>query len=147
MRLNEAIHDGVSVFDLEGEIDFHYAPILRSLLRSKIRQQCPALLLDLGDVYWIDSTGIATIIEYLRDSTKYGGVFCLTGLNDTLRSIFEVVRLDTLVSIFPSQKDALEAIRKGQVRSPKAGVFDLPERRAAVPNVKATAQAASGEAS
>ncbi len=123
MRLNELVEDGIDIFALEGEIDFHYAPVLRTLLRSKIRSKCPALILDLSDVHWIDSTGLATIIEHLRDAAKYGGILCLAGLKDSIRSIFEVVRLDTLTPIFPSREEAKTAIKQGRVQPPEPNLF------------------------
>jgi anti-anti-sigma factor len=56
MRLKESVQDGIEVFALEGEIDFHYAPVLRSLFQAKIKAQAPALVLDLAGVDYIDST-------------------------------------------------------------------------------------------
>ena len=77
MRLRELVEDGIEIFALQGEIDLHYAPVLRSLLQNKIKARCPSLILDLSAVDYIDSTGLATIIEYFRDAAEYGGVLCL----------------------------------------------------------------------
>src|SRR5437588_12063861 len=100
MRLRELVEDGIEIFALQGEIDLHYAPVLRSLLQSKIKMRCPSLILDLSRVEYIDSTGLATIIEYFRDAAEYGGVLCLTGLKPAVQSIFEMVRLDKTIPIF-----------------------------------------------
>ncbi len=59
MRLNELVEDGDHVFCLQGEIDLHYSPVLRSLCQSKIKARCPVLILDLSGVDYIDSTGLA----------------------------------------------------------------------------------------
>jgi anti-sigma B factor antagonist len=100
MRFKESVEEGIDVFHLEGEIDLHYAPVLRSLLQAKVGAGCPALLIDLSEVSWIDSSGLAAIIEYFRDSAGYQGLLCLAGLNSTLQTIFEIVRLDKVIPIF-----------------------------------------------
>ena len=94
MRLNELVEDGGHVFYLQGEIDLHYSPVLRSLCQSKIKARCPVLILDLSEVDYIDSTGLAVVMEYFRDTAEYGGILCLTGLNEKLKTIFEIVGLD-----------------------------------------------------
>jgi len=94
MRLHESVVDGIDVFALQGDIDLHYAPVLRSRLQSKIEARTPTLVLDLSKVDYIDSNGLATIMEYFRDAAKYGGILCMAGLNEHLKVIFEIVRLD-----------------------------------------------------
>ena len=123
MRLNESIEEGVDVFALEGEIDLHYAPVLRTLLQSKLKARSPALILNLTKVAYIDSTGLATIIEYFRDAAKHGGILCLTGLNDDLKTTFEIVRLDKAIPIFPTVNEAVAALKHGTVQPPADSLF------------------------
>ena len=66
MRLKEATEGGIDIFVLEGEIDLHYAPVLRSLLQGKVAARNAALVLDLSGVSFIDSSGLAAMIEYFR---------------------------------------------------------------------------------
>src|SRR5438876_12403112 len=99
MRLNELVEDGVDVLSLQGEIDLHYSPVLRSLFQCKVKARSSSLILDLKDVDYIDSTGLAAIMEYFRDAGEYGGVLCLVGLNEKLRTIFEIVGLDKAIPI------------------------------------------------
>lgn len=126
MRLKESIEEGVEVLTLEGEIDLHYAPVLRALLMGKIKSRCPALILNMGGVSFIDSTGLAAIIEYFRDSSAFEGVLCLTGLNATLKSILEIVRLDQLIAVFQSPGAAITALKQGEVKAPAAALFHRP---------------------
>lgn len=123
MRLKESVEEGVDVLALEGEIDLHYAPVLRSLLQGKVKSHCPALVIDLSAVNFIDSAGLAAIIEYFRDASYHQGVLCLTGLNENLRTIFRIVRLDDIIPIFSTTVDARTAFRKGGVRPPRAELF------------------------
>src|SRR6476646_2388093 len=111
MRLKESVEDEASILAMEGEIDLHYAPVLRALLQGKVREQCPALVVDLKNVDFIDSAGLAAIVEYFRDASRYDGVLCLTGLNENLRTVFEIVRLDRVIPVFATNAEAIAALR------------------------------------
>ena len=123
MRLKESLEDEVPILAMEGEIDLHYAPVLRALLQGKVREQCPALVVELTDVDFIDSAGLAAIVEYFRDASRYDGVLCVTGLNENLRTVFEIVRLDRIIPVFATNADAVAALREGNVRPPAEALF------------------------
>ncbi len=116
MRLKEKHEEGVTIFALSGAIDLHYVPTLRSLFHAKLNERCPALIVDLSTVDFIDSTGLATLIEYHRDAGAHGGIFSLAGINSNLKAIFDVVQFEKVLAIFPSVVEAKAAIKRGQVR-------------------------------
>ena len=120
MRLKERHEDGVVIFALSGAIDLHYAPTLRSLFQCKLNQRCPALIVDLSAVHFIDSTGLATLIEYHRDAGLHGGIFTLAGINSNLKAIFDVVQFEKLLSIFPTVAEAKAAIKRGELHAYRA---------------------------
>lgn len=124
MRGKESVEEGVDLLTLSGEIDLHYAPVLRTMLQGKLKSQCPALVVDLHDVTFIDSSGLAAIIEYFRDAADHRGVLCLAGLNETLRTVFEIVRLDKVIPIFGSAIEARAAVKQGLVQPPERALFD-----------------------
>ena len=110
MRLRESREKGVDVLELEGEIDMHFAPVLRRLLQSKRDKRCPSLLLDMTAITFIDSTGLAVILEYVRDTNAYEGRFCIGGASENLRTIFEIVRLDRAIPIYHDASAAKKAL-------------------------------------
>ncbi len=126
MRLKESVEDGMPTLALEGEIDLHYAPVLRSLFQAKIAARAPALLLDLSKVDYIDSTGLATMLEYYRDAARHAGILCLVGLSQNLHTVFEIVKMDKAIPMFPTLKEATTAINHGLVKSPPSSLFDSP---------------------
>jgi anti-sigma B factor antagonist len=123
MHLQEFAEPGVDILKLRGEIDLHYAPVLRSLLVTKAKAHCPALLLDMSEVEFIDSSGLAALIEYLREAAEFGGLFCLGGVREHLRSIFEIVRLDTVMCIFADPAEAKNALLQGHLQPPERSLF------------------------
>lgn len=124
MHLHEYRENGTDVLELAGEIDLHYAPALRALLNGKAERQCQALLLDLTRVTFIDSTGLAALIEYLRSSTSFGGRFCIGGVGGELTYIFETVHLDRAMPIFHDVHRAKEALASDCVPSVSAPLFE-----------------------
>lgn len=115
MRLREARHGQIHLFHLQGEVDLHYVPALRSMFSAKSDRHCPALVVDFSEVTYIDSNGIAVLLEYLRDAKEYEGVFCITGLTEQVRHIFDVVRLDQVMPIFATVPEAVAALSDGHV--------------------------------
>ena len=123
MRLHEYKERNVNVLELEGEMDMHFAPVLRQLLSVKSETQCPALLLDMSAVEFIDSTGLAVILEYLRDATTYQGRFCIGGVSKNLLTIFETVRLDRAMPIFREVAAAKRALLSGRIPAVSQPLF------------------------
>ena len=107
---------GVEILGLSCEIDIRYVPTLRAALGRKIKARCKALILDLTEVYDIDSSAIATLVEYYRDAGRQGGVLCLCGVNEGLKPIFEAVQLGNTVAMFDSVADAVAVIRRGEIQ-------------------------------
>jgi len=113
MHLHECVEDGVHILAFKGAIDMYYAPVLRSLLQAKTKALCPALILDMKEVEFIDSTGLAVIIEYFRDAASFGGVFCLAALQESVRTTFEICRLNKALPIFASRSEAKAGMKSG----------------------------------
>ena len=107
---------GVEILGLSCEIDIRYVPTLRAAFGRKIKARCKALILDLTEVYDIDSSAIATLVEYYRDAGRQGGVLCLCGVNEGLKPIFETVQLGNSVAMFDCVADAVAAIRRGEIQ-------------------------------
>src|SRR5688572_11316764 len=89
------------IIALEGEIDLHRSPQVKETLEPLITKKVPRILLDFGAVTYIDSSGLATMIETLQRIQSYGGKFAMFGLRDSVRTVFEIARLDQIFSLFP----------------------------------------------
>ena len=121
--LQEYTEDGVDILHLGGEIDMHFAPTLRAILRAKHNSKCPALLLDMSQVEFIDSVGLAAILEYLRDATEANARFCIGGISESLRTIFEVVGLGRVMPIYRDAAKAKSAFLANDVPEPSMQLF------------------------
>jgi anti-sigma B factor antagonist len=97
-----------NILPLEGEIDLHVSPQIGASLAAMIAKKPPQLVVDLSKVNYIDSSGLAVLIEAMQNVGGYGGKFALSGLQEGVRPIFEIARLDQVFRIFPDAASALE---------------------------------------
>lgn len=95
------------VLALAGEVDLHESPMIREALQPLLAAKTERVLVDLGEVTYIDSSGLALFIETMQRVQAYGGKFGLFGLAPTVRSIFEIARLDQIFRIFTDRAAAL----------------------------------------
>ena len=101
--------DRPNVLPLDGEIDLHVSPNVTASLRMMIEKKPKQLIVDLSRVTYIDSSGLAALIEGMQNVEEYGGKFALAGLQETIRTIFEIARLDQVFQIFQDVDAALAA--------------------------------------
>jgi anti-sigma B factor antagonist len=102
--------DAPNVLPLEGEIDLHVSPRVTAALGAMIEQKPQRLVVDLSAVSYIDSSGLAVLIEGMQNVEAYGGKFVLAGLQEKVLPIFEMARLDQVFIIFPHVDAALAAV-------------------------------------
>src|SRR6476619_7906039 len=98
-----------NVMPLEGDIDLHVSPVVAETLNAMIKKKPERIVIDLSRATYIDSSGVAALILAMQEVEAYGGKFFLSGLQETLRSIFEISRLDRTFRIFPNVDAALAA--------------------------------------
>ena len=123
MRLLSDTGDQIRVLALAGEIDLHFAPVLRALLEEERERPPEALVLDLSEVSFIDSSGIAAIITQLRTATQRGVRFVIGGMSQTVKDIFEVINLQKAMSVFETKEAALQAILEQRMAEPNEPLF------------------------
>lgn len=100
MRFTSYLQDGHLTVVLTGEIDHHCAKSYISSITAKIEAYTPRLCtLDFQEVTFMDSSGIAVVINALRNMTRIQGILELTGLNAQPMKVFRTSGIDKLVEI------------------------------------------------
>ena len=110
MQIEISDTSGITTLRLSGEIDLHASPALRAELQKCVHSKISTLLLDFTAVVYIDSSGLATLIEYIRESSSFKGRLALFGLQKKVRTIFDLVRLNELFVISGTAADAIAAL-------------------------------------
>jgi anti-sigma B factor antagonist len=101
------------VIAVEGEIHVSTAPQFSTMLNGAIARGKRAVVLDLTDVEFIDSTGLSVLLNGLRRVTRQGGSLALVCTNPTVLRLFEITRLDGTFAIHATRESALAAARAG----------------------------------
>jgi len=110
MQTRELHDNGLDVLAIDGEIDLACSPELRAVLHAFAKKKVRALVLDFAGVVYVDSSGLATLVEYVRLAQPFGGKFGLVGVSDRVRTIFDLVRLTEFLPIYPSLAEARSAL-------------------------------------
>ena len=95
------------VASINGDIDLHNAPEVRSALLQLLQQNSPRnLVLNLSNVPYMDSSAIAVLVEALQKIRRAGGKVFLTNLQPRVQGLLEIARLGTIFSLVKEEKDA-----------------------------------------
>ena len=100
--------EGVLVFQVNGEINISTSPELKKQFE---KQPSKKVVVDLEKVSYIDSSGMATLVEILKRTKSQGGSLGLSGMSDKVKSLFEITKLDKLFLIFVNQDEAVSRVK------------------------------------
>ncbi len=92
-----------------GDIDLTASPLLRQELKRVQVGRPGRLVVDLAGVGYMDSSGVATLVEAMQIARKNSTRMVLCSMQDRVRSIFEIARLDSVFLIAPSSEEAMQA--------------------------------------
>ena len=91
---------------LGGDFNMANSPAVHEAL-ARLQADRPArLIIDLTAVDYMDSSGVAVLIQALQQVRRHGGRLILVGPNARVRSIFQIAKLDALFQIVNSQAEA-----------------------------------------
>ena len=100
MRLTSFLEDGKLTVARTGEIDHHCAKDYISSITSKIEAYVPDVcVLDFDEVSFMDSSGIAVIINAMRCMSKMDGSLFVSNLHEQPKKVFEAAGLNKLVNM------------------------------------------------
>jgi anti-sigma B factor antagonist len=96
------------IASIRGEIDLHNSPELRTALLNILNQHpTKKLIMNLALVPYMDSSGVAVLVEALQRLRKAGGRMMLTDLQPRVKGLLEIARLDSIFVLVATEADAL----------------------------------------
>ena len=100
MKFTSFLENGRLTVALTGEIDHHCAKTYIQSITANIEAYTPDIcILDFSEVTFVDSSGIAVVINALRSMTQIEGELLLTGLSPQPMRVFRASGIDKLVQI------------------------------------------------
>jgi anti-sigma B factor antagonist len=98
---------GVLLVQVDGQLIVGNRHELKDLIQSALDKGERRLLIDFSRTGYIDSSGLGALVSISKRVREAGGELRLSGLNDDLRSLFELTKLDTLFAITETPEQAL----------------------------------------
>jgi anti-sigma B factor antagonist len=99
---------GTTIVDVTGDIDMGTSPGLRKLLLDSLKS-ASRVVVNMGEVRYIDSSGIASLVEVLMKARDNRKRLVLFGLNKTVQEVLQLTRLTTVFEIRETEEEALQA--------------------------------------
>jgi len=109
MQVNISEQEGVFICKAIGEVDINTAPQLKKAFERLIKEKREKIVINMEKVDYIDSSGLATLVELLKNFRKYGARLKLVSLSTKVRSLFEITKLEKLFDIMEKEEDAVRA--------------------------------------
>lgn len=101
--------NNVTIVSLAGDVDLESSPEARKILLECVNLNRPVLV-DLSGVGYIDSSGVASLVEALQTARKRDGSFALVQVSDRALRVLQLARLDKIFTIHDTVEDGLAGV-------------------------------------
>jgi len=101
--------DDVLIVTVDGQLVVTNRQEFKQAILDAVENGVRVVVADFSTAGYIDSSGLGALVSLSRRLRETGGDLRLVGLNDDLRSLFELTRLDALFPLFATRADALGA--------------------------------------
>jgi anti-sigma B factor antagonist len=95
-----------TIVALSGDVDLDSSPQVRSVLLESVREK-RGVLVEMSAVSYIDSSGVASLVEAYQSARRGSTTFALVAVSDAAMRVLELARLDQVFSIHASIMEAL----------------------------------------
>jgi anti-anti-sigma factor len=100
--------DSVTVVRIEGNLDTNTSPEAQEHFDGLLDQGASKILVDCAKVDYVSSAGLRVLLATVKGLTAAGGGLRISGLNETVREVFEISGFSTILSVFNTEAEALE---------------------------------------
>jgi anti-sigma B factor antagonist len=108
LKIHRRKEQNIWILNLEGRLDAEQVAGFKKNFPFFLKEEAPHIVLDLKDLEFVDSTGLGSLIFFLRRLEEKGGSLSLIHLNKEVESILEITRLVKLFKVFPDLSRVLE---------------------------------------
>jgi len=108
--IKKSEENGVIVLAPEGEMNLNTIPRLRSEFDALYAKGMRKMVIDFDKVTYIDSIGLAFLIEILQRLGQNSGSLALANMGDKIKYLFEAAKIDMMMSIYQTRNDAIASM-------------------------------------
>lgn len=108
MQISARHLDKTTIFDVSGDVDLATSPELRKALLHELREiRTLRVVLNLKSVRYMDSSGVASLVEGLKVSRGLGARLILYGLNASVREVLQLSKLLKIFEVYENEEQAV----------------------------------------
>ena len=102
MKIDRSMSDQAVVITVKGEVDLYTSPDLRSAIMKAVRKAKAQVAVDLAGVEYMDSSGVATLVEGFKSAHEQSKTFTLVAPSESVMKVLQLAKLDGIFEISPS---------------------------------------------
>ena len=110
LHTEERTVEGTPVVALRGRLDIDSAPGLRDVLLARLKAHGPRLVLNLGGLEFMDSSGLATLIEAQMNLEERGGAMVLCAVPERIEEVLSMGQVQGMFRLAGTEQEALAAL-------------------------------------
>jgi anti-sigma B factor antagonist len=99
VRIETTDTAGETTIVVEGDVDLYSSPELRTAVLKAVPKATTGVGIHLGGVSYMDSSGVATLVEGLRSAKEHGKKFALVAPSASVMKVLELARLDSIFEV------------------------------------------------
>lgn len=108
LTLDSRTEQDATVLEVAGEVDIYTAPKLREKLVELIDAGATRLVVDLGSVGFMDSSGLGSLVAGLKRIKERGGEMILVSDREHVLKLLDITGLDRVFAVHPTLRQALD---------------------------------------
>ena len=101
----------ISILDVIGEVDASSSIELDNALRETLDGGALKIIVDLTNLEYISSAGLGVFMSYVEDINEKNAQMILTGLNEKVKNVFEILGLDQLLETAETRSEGVEKLK------------------------------------
>ena len=110
IEINLEKHGDITIFDIQGDVTAFSEPYFNEAYENANDQGANKMLLKFTEGAYINSGGIAVLIQLLAETKRNNQKICITGLSDHFKKIFNMVGITKFAQIYNTMNEALESM-------------------------------------
>jgi len=110
MHIKEEDKNGIAVCYISGEIDINTSPQMKKFFDKLVANKKEKIIINFKDISYVDSSGLATLVEVLKGLRSYGGKLKLSNLSTKVKNLFEITKLEKLFDIVMEEEEAVKRL-------------------------------------
>lgn len=107
MKITKETNNGTTIFRIEGEVTGAISGELRKVFASVLAGGEKQIIIDASRLEYIDSSGLAALIDFHVKLKRTGGKVSMCSLNQNIESVFKLAKLNALIPVYPGLNEAL----------------------------------------